>query len=61
MGSYGQLDGYDMGRGMVRISTTPGCPVHDSCQGFTKAYRATRPEWSDPYCVIHGTSDCPEG
>jgi hypothetical protein len=49
-----------MGRGRVRTATTPDCPVHDACQGWTKAERAARPSWSHPYCPIHKTGDCPE-
>jgi len=58
-GSLGRLDGISMGRGMLRTSTTVGCPVHDTCQGYTKEVRAARPEWSNPYCPIHGTKNCP--
>jgi len=45
---------------IVRTSTTEGCPLHDTCQGYTKVARAARPEWSDPWCPIHATRDCPE-
>ena len=31
-----------------------------ACQGYTKAVRAARPEWSNPWCPIHATRDCPE-
>jgi len=57
----GRLQGISMGRGMVRLSTTPGCPEHDSCHGYTKGYRASRPWWSNPWCPIHGTRPCPAG
>lgn len=57
----GRLYGVNMGRGMVRLSTTKGCPEHDSCHGFTKADRAARPSWSNPWCPIHETRNCPEG
>lgn len=55
----GRLHGISMGRGIVRLSTTAGCPEHDSCHGWTKARRAQQPEWSKPYCPIHGTRNCP--
>lgn len=58
--SLGRMHGIDMGRGMVRLSTTPGCPERDSCRGFTKAHRLTRPSWSNPWCPIHRTRPCPE-
>ncbi len=60
--SLGTLHGVRMGRGVVRLSTTPGCPEHDSCHGWTKAARAARKAeawWSDPYCPIHAGRDCP--
>ena len=60
MQSLGRWEGVDMGRAMLRTSTEPGCPVHDSCQHYTKANRAKRPVWSNPYCPIHKTKDCPE-
>ncbi len=50
----------DMGRRIVRLGTTPNCPVHDSCRGFTKANRAARPSWSNPYCPKHPKTPCPE-
>lgn len=63
----GRLYGVSMGRGVVRLSTTKGCPEHDSCHGWTKAKRAeyvqTRP-WSPPNgpsCPIHHMKDCPDG
>lgn len=56
----GMLYGVNMGKGPVRLSTTKGCPVHDSCHGWTKAERQKRPSWSNPYCPIHKTRDCPE-
>jgi len=56
----GVLYGVNMGRGTVRLSTTKDCPIHDACQRFTKAHRAGRPSWSDPWCVIHGKKPCPE-
>ena len=57
--SLGRLHGVYMGRGMVRLATTPGCPEHDSCRGFTNAYRAGLPRWSNPWCPIHRNSPCP--
>lgn len=59
--SLGRLHGVDMGRGIVRTGLTKGCPVHDTCQGYTRAVRSGRPAWSDPWCPIHGRRDCPEG
>lgn len=63
--SLGRLHGVSMGRGIVRLSTTKGCPEHDACHGWTKAARAdyasTRP-WTNargPWCPIHATKDCP--
>lgn len=57
----GMLHGVNMGRGTVRLSTTPGCPEHTSCHGWTKERRAERPEWSTPYCPVHRTANCPAG
>ena len=58
-GSLGTLYGVRMGRATIRLSTTKDCPVHDTCQHYTKAYRAGRPEWSTPYCPIHQARNCP--
>ena len=52
-------EGVNMGQALLRTTTTKGCPVHDSCHGYTKAVRAARPAWSNPYCPIHRTKDCP--
>lgn len=57
--SLGHLYDISMGRGIVRLSTTKGCPEHDTCHGWTKAKRAEQPSWSDAYCPKHGTNDCP--
>lgn len=57
--SLGRLYGISMGRGTVRLSTTPKCPVHDACQGYTAAVRARRRNGSWLYCPIHRTKDCP--
>jgi hypothetical protein len=57
--SLGRLAGIYMGRGTVRLSTTAGCPEHDSCHGYTKEVRASRPHWSRPWCPIHHTGNCP--
>lgn len=57
----GRFYGVDMGRGIVRIGTTPNCPRHDACRGFTKALRATRPSWSNPWCPKHPKGPCPPG
>ena len=60
----GRWMGVDMGRGMVRIGTTPNCPAHDTCRGFTKAHRARLAEgasWArNPYCPKHPKAPCPE-
>lgn len=52
-------EGVNMGRALLRTATAAGCPVHDSCHGYTKAERTGRPSWSVPYCPIHGTHNCP--
>ena len=62
--SLGTLYGVSMGRGTVRLTTTPECPVHDSCRGYTAAvrreYMKARP-WATvgPWCPIHGGKGCP--
>lgn len=56
----GRLYGIDLPRGIARLSTTPGCPEHDSCQRYTAENRAiygADGRWL--YCPIHGTTDCP--
>jgi hypothetical protein len=58
--SLGRLYNVNMGKGLVRLSTTKDCPVHDSCRRYTKEVRAARPSWSNPYCPKHKTRDCPE-
>lgn len=60
MQSLGRWEGVDMGRALLRTTTTKNCPVHDACHGYTKKYRAGLPEWSNPYCPIHGTRNCPD-
>lgn len=61
----GTLYGVNMGRGRVRLSTTAGCPEHDSCHRWTKAKRAAyaaKHVWASPaspYCPIHATKECP--
>lgn len=57
--SLGRLYGINMGKGRVRLTTTPDCPEHDSCHGWTKDRRANRPAWSKPWCPKHGTRNCP--
>ena len=59
--SLGRLYGINMGKGVVCTGTTPGCPEHDSCHGWTKARRAAQPAWSNPWCPLHETRNCPEG
>lgn len=61
IGPMGFLHGVNMGKGKLRTSTTQGCPVHDTCQGYTKAVRAARPSWSNPWCPIHAGRNCPPG
>lgn len=61
MQSLGTLYGISMGKAMLRTTTIKDCPAHDSCHGYTKAVRAARPEWSDPWCPKHGRKDCPDG
>jgi hypothetical protein len=58
--SLGLLHGVSMGKGWLRMSTHPQCPVHSLCQGYTKAVRAARPVWSNPWCPKHKTRDCPD-
>ena len=59
MQSLGTQDGIRMGNAMLRTKTTKGCPVHDSCHGYTKEYRKERPSWGNPYCPIHRVKNCP--
>jgi hypothetical protein len=57
----GRLHGFDMGVCLQRLSTTPKCPVHDSCRGYTKAYRESLlPDRLGPCCPIHPKAACPE-
>ncbi len=58
--SLGRLHGVNLGRGVVRTGTTPDCPTHDTCRGFTKAYRAAQPRWSNPWCSKHPRKACPD-
>jgi hypothetical protein len=48
-----------MGRGIVRLSTTPSCPEHDTCQGYTAAFRKASPKGYWLWCPLHGGRDCP--
>lgn len=57
--NLGKLNGMNMGKGWVRTTTHPACYHHSKCHGYTAAYRNTQPQWSNPYCPIHGTKDCP--
>lgn len=57
--NLGRLHGVSMGRGTVRMSTTPGCPVHDACQGYTAEIRKGQ-RWGAYWCPIHEVRDCPE-
>jgi hypothetical protein len=56
----GTFNHVNMGRGTVRLTTTPNCPVHDSCRGFTAAARDCD-NGRFLYCPIHRTKDCPDG
>ena len=55
----GLLDGVNMGRGIVRLSTTMGCPVHDACAGFTAALRKGEANGYWLQCPIHHSRPCP--
>lgn len=60
----GKLHDVSMGRGVVRLSTTEGCPEHDTCHQWTAENRAKylvgREGWAlGPWCPIHATSNCP--
>jgi hypothetical protein len=57
--SYGALNGIPMGWGTVRLSTAPGCPVHDTCQRYTAENRSLYPNGRWLYCPLHGTTSCP--
>ena len=60
MQSLGRWEGINMGQALLRTTTTKGCPVHNSCHGYTKADRADRPWWSRPWCPIHDIQNCPD-
>ena len=59
----GTLHGINMGKGWVRITTHPACPVHALCQGYTKEaeaeYRRTRPWSIGRWCPVHKNRGCP--
>ena len=62
--ALGVLYHINMGRGIVRLSTTKDCPEHDTCHQWTKAnrarYRVGREAWTiGPWCPIHETRNCP--
>ena len=61
--SYGRLYGVSMGKGWVRLSTTPNCPEHDSCHHFTEQVRKDRMKansWDKGlWCPKHETKNCP--
>jgi len=59
--NLGRLHGVSMGRGIVRLDTTPGCPEHDTCHGYTAAFRAVNERGSAYWCPIHAARNCPEG
>jgi hypothetical protein len=59
---HGTRNTQDYGRITVRESATPGCLEHDACHGWTRERRAARRAampWSDPWCPVHETKDCP--
>lgn len=60
--SLGRLHGVSMGRGIVRIGTTPGCLEHDTCRGFTTALRAQYQSGRLLFCPKHPKcgAACPE-
>jgi len=63
--SLGRLYHVNMGRGIVRLSTTKGCPEHDTCHQWTAENRAKyvvgREGWAgSPWCPIHATGNCPK-
>lgn len=57
--ALGVLHGVNMGRGIVRLSTTPGCPAHAACQRYTAENRSIYDNGAWLYCPVHGTTDCP--
>lgn len=57
--SLGKLHGINMGKGWVRITTHPKCPVHSLCRHFTKQVRAEASNGRYLYCNVHATKDCP--
>lgn len=61
--SLGRVDGINMGKGWVRMTTHPACPEHALCQGYTKASEAayTRDHpWSiGRWCPVHKNRGCP--
>lgn len=47
--SLGRLDGVNMGKGLIRTSLKPGCPVHDpKTHDFTDPYPDGPPSWHVP-------------
>lgn len=58
-GPYGRLYGIPMGRGPMRISTMPGCPVHAACARYTAANRGAIADGAWLYCPVHGRTACP--
>lgn len=55
----GVLYGINMGKGLVRVSTHPECPVHALCRHYTKPVRALRSNGAWLWCNVHGKKDCP--
>ena len=57
--SLGRLHGIGMGKAIVRTATVKGCPVHDSCRGYTKEARSAAANGPWLYCPHHGVKECP--
>ena len=57
--SLGIWDGVNMGKGRVRTTTHPLCPVHALCLHYTKSARAARSNGRWLWCNVHGKGDCP--
>lgn len=57
--ALGVLYGIFLGKGTVRLLTTPGCPVHAACARYTTENRAAYDNGRWLYCPVHGTTHCP--
>ena len=60
----GSPHGMQMGKGWVRMTTHPKCPVHALCQGYTRAieaaYKKDHPWSIGRWCPVHKNKGCPE-